>query len=315
MRFLRSISFILCVLSATAARGIPAVAGTDAKDAMPAPAVSEAKERNRRAELLSIHKDLTDIYAFIAREDISELERSRRLAPIAARYEDLLSRFPDDAETLVLYAKFLRDGGDDAGAREHFEKVRKIRPDWAVAYQQLAAISAERGDGAGAFPQMKKAVEIEPGTLAYQLQFGELIATFRADLLENKIFETRRELDRAMQDAFRAARALAPNSLDIAVRYAESFYDVETPDWRAALGAWEHVQKINENAARVGTNLAAETLMRETIALHKARVFAELGEFARAEQILCGISDERLNRSRDRIRKIISEKRKLTDKN
>lgn len=271
-------------------------------------AVEDAKGRLRRAELLSISQDLRGIYADLAKSDIPDLERSRRLAPIAARYENLLQRFPDDAETLVLYAKFLRDGGDDDGAREYFEKALKLEPSWAVVYQQLAAIAAERGDAEKAFPLMQKAVELEPGQLVYQLQLGELITALRDKLLEVKIFETRAEADCAMQNAFRAARALSPQSADVAIRYAESFYDVEKADWRSALEAWNIVQKMIAVSEAFGTNSAAKNFMRESVNLHRARVYAELGELGHAEAMLRDIADERLVYSRERLRKMIFEK-------
>lgn len=278
---------------------------------VPEDAIEDARERNRRAELLAIESELRAIYAEFGRTEIPDLERSRRLAPIAARYENLLLRFPDDAETLVLYAKFLRDGGDDEGAREYFERVRKIEPGWAVVYQQLAAIAGEQGDIAAAFPLMKKVLELEPGQAVYHAQFGELIAAFRDELLEAKIFETRSELDCAMQNAFRAARALLPQSLPAAMRYAESFYDAEAPDWRAALEAWDAAKKIFEASDTHGTFSDNQRLMREGLELHRARAFAELGKLDTAEQMLQAVTDSRLLYSRESVRRIIFEKRKL----
>ncbi len=274
-------------------------------------ALEDARERHRRAELLAIGKELREIYAEFEHSEIPDLERSRRLAPIAARYENMLLQFPEDAETLVLYAKFLRDGGDDAGARELFEKALKIEPGWAVIYQQLAAIAAEQGDAVKALPLMRKAVEAEPGQAVYQVQLGELIAAFREKLLAGKVFETREELDFAMQNAFRAARSLMPRSLPAAMRYAESFYDVENPDWRAALDAWNVAEKIFEVFVKEGTNPAEQILMLESLELHRARACAELGRFDEAEKILGSVADERLIYSRENIRKIIFEKRKL----
>lgn len=304
MRFLSLLSF--GVASLFSVPGF-AFAGTAEKSSA-AEAVAEAKERHRRAELLAIAEELRGIYADFGKSDIPDLERSRRLAPIAARYENLLQRFPDDPEALVLYAKFLRDGGDDDGAREYFEKAQKIEPSWAVVYQQLAAIAAERGEVQSAFPLMQKAVELDPGQAVYQLQLGELLATFREELLEGKFFDTREALDRAMQNAFRAARALAPKSADVAMRYAESFYDVEKADWRAAAEAWSAVRKIVSEFPRVGMESDAEVLMKESLDLHQARVCVELGELDRAENLLRGVTDERLISSRERLRKMIFEK-------
>lgn len=280
-------------------------------DAVLISAAESARERLRRAELLEITEALREIYAELQKTNVPDLERSRRLAPIAARYENLIQQFPNDAEALVLYAKFLRDGGDDAGAREYFEKVQKLKPDWAVVYQQLAAIAAEEGDVSRALPLMQKALALEPGTIVYQLQYGELLTMFREKLLKLKIFETPERLDRTMQNAFRAARALAPQSPNTAIRYAESFYDVVAPDWSAALDAWNMARKNLMSSPDFGTNPAVSQFMRETIDLHRARAYAELGNYAAAEEIIRSVKDERLAHSRKRIRQMIFEKRNL----
>lgn len=272
-------------------------------------AVADAKERFRRAELLSISEELRGIYADFEKNEVPDLERSRRMAPIAARYENLLAQFPNDAETLVLYAKFLRDGGDDDGARECFEKAQKIEPGWAVVYQQLAAIAAEQGDAAKAFPLMKKAVELESGQAVYHLQLGSLIRVFADVLTEHKLFETREEADRAMQNAFRAAYAIDPTP-ETAWLYAESFSHVENPDWRAALEAWNAVEKIICKFSRNGTDSAAIIFMKQKIDLRRACVYCELGKFGEAEAVLGKIEDGQLASECEQVRKLISEKRK-----
>ena len=55
--------------------------------------LKEAQERSRREALLAIERDLRAIYASLAEPGIPDLERSRRLAPIAARYENHLKRY------------------------------------------------------------------------------------------------------------------------------------------------------------------------------------------------------------------------------
>lgn len=272
-------------------------------------ALEAARERNRVAELSSIESDRRKIYDEIAAQRLSGLESSRRLAPLASRFQNFLERFPDDASAHVLYAKFLRDGGENAEAEIHFKKALALQADWAVIYQQLAAIAAERGDVAGALFQMQKAVELEPGTAVYQMQLGELLVAFREQALVQKIFSDAAALDAVAQNAFRAARAIEPDRVEIALRYAESFYDVASPDWNSAFEAWNYAERIVEKSQRFGTNSAEKKFMRESIALHRARVFAELGKYAEAEAILRESSDLRLQRSREIVQKIISEKR------
>ena len=41
-----------------------------------------------------------------------------------------------------------------------------------------------------------------------------------------------------MHEAFRTAAELAPDRIEFTYRYAESFYDLEKPDWDGAFKAW-----------------------------------------------------------------------------
>jgi hypothetical protein len=45
-----------------------------------------------------------------------------------------------------------------------------------------------------------------------------------------------------MHEAFRKAAELAPDRLEFTYRYAESFYDLTTPDWDGALKAWNTLE-------------------------------------------------------------------------
>jgi hypothetical protein len=64
-----------------------------------------------------------------------------------------------------------------------------------------------------------------------------------------------------MQEAFRRAAELAPDRIEFTYRYAESFYDIQDPDWAAALKAWEGLE------AR-----AQSDIERQTMRLHEANV-------------------------------------------
>ncbi len=305
----------LAAAAALAAALFPATEAATRPDAgtpdATAEAVRAAERKTRDAELLEIVRAQRETLAEIRDAKLSDLERSRRLAAVASRYENFLARFPDDARALVLCAKFLRDGGEDDAARERLEKAEKLRPDWAVVRQQLGAIAAERGDFAEAARRLREAVELEPGTAEYQTQLGEILRVFRAELLAAGVFADAGTLDAAMQNAFRAARALRPGALDEAVRYAESFYDVAEPDFAAALDAWTLAKNLAAAAPELGAaDSDARKFVAETLELHRARAFAELGRFAEAEKILRAGADPRLERSRGRVREILSEKTK-----
>jgi hypothetical protein len=57
-------------------------------------------------------------------------------------------------------------------------------------------------------------------------------------------------IDHSMLEAFRTASELAPDRIEFTYRYAESFYDMQDPDWSAALKAWEGLEA---NASRTSS--------------------------------------------------------------
>ena len=265
--------------------------------------------RERTALLDGLREVISRRDAFFAEaETLSENERSRRAADIAERFDLLESRFPNAVPVLYFYAEFLRDGGELARAEKLLSRAETLEPDFAPARFLSGEIFAERGEPEKAFPHYAFAVRAAPENLEYHLAFGEFLTDSRDALLAEKIFRSRAELDAAAQDEFRAACALAPRDLDVRVRYAESFYDVESPDWNAALAAWNVAARLLDERVPAAEKNSA---LRTAIAIHRARANAELGHFAEAEKILN--KAERvpaLERSRETVLKIIEEGKK-----
>ena len=77
-----------------------------------------------------------------------------------------------------------------------------------------------------------------------------------------------------MHEAFRQAAELAPDRIEFTYRYAESFYDLENPDWDAALKVWNKLEAQAES-----------DLERQTMRLHIANVLLKQGkaDLARAQ--------------------------------
>ncbi len=265
--------------------------------------------RERTALLDGLREVISRRDAFFAEaETLSENERSRRAADIAERFDLLESRFPNAVPVLYFYAEFLRDGGELARAEKLLSRAETLEPEFAPVRFLSGEIFAERGEPGKAFPHYAFAVRTAPENLEYHLAFGEFLTDSRDALLAEKIFRSRAELDAAAQDEFRAACALAPRDLDVRVRYAESFYDVESPDWNAALAAWNVAARLLDERVPAAEK---KSELRAAIAIHRARANAELGHFAEAEKILN--EAERvpaLERSRETVLKIIEEGKK-----
>lgn len=300
LRFLFPPAFFVCAVLGAAPS---VVASADAEKS----AVSELVAERERAALID---GLRDVIArrdafFAESETLAENERSRRAADIAERFESLVERFPDSVPALWLFAEFLRDGGELSRAEKLLLRAEELAPDFVPARFLLGEIFAERGEPEKAFPRFEFAVRAAPENLEYHLAFGEFLTDSRAELLAEKIFPSRRELDAAAQDEFRAACAVAPRDLDVCVRYAESFYDAETPDWSTALAAWNAVSGLLD-----GNAVSAAPFLPTAVALHRARAFAELGRLGEAEKILNAAERvPALERSREAVFEIIEKKK------
>lgn len=222
---------------------------------------------------------------------ISNADLSRQLSDLASDYADLLRQNPDNVVLLLHYAKFLRAVGEDKRALEEFERVIALDPTVAVAYQQSAGILAEDGKYQKAWQSFQTCLKQAPDVAVYQYQFGEFVQIYRDLLVEDGILQAP-EADKVMQGAFARAAMLDPNSQAMAWRYAQSFYDVAHPDWKAALAAWDKVAK-----------LTPDPIQAPVLRMHRARCLLETGDKAAALALLDKPVPAALEKTRDELRK------------
>lgn len=235
-------------------------------------------------------------------ETLSENERLRRAADVAERFDAFLSRFPESVPARYFYAEFLRDGGENARAEKLLSEAEKIEPTFAPVQFLFAEILASRGAVEEALPRFFAAVSADPGNARARGVFGEFLLEKRERLLEKKCFASRAEIDAKMQSEFLAACAADAENFGAFWRFAESFYDVENPNWERALAAWERVER------KIPAEKRAELL--PAVALHRARALAELGRFDEADAILretAGVPA--LERSRRKVFEILTERK------
>jgi homoaconitase/3-isopropylmalate dehydratase large subunit len=106
-----------------------------------------------------------------------------------------------------------------------------------------------------------------------------------------KMSEWKRDaLDNAMHEAFRRAAELAPDQIAFAYRYAESFYDLEKPDWEGALKAWAALE-----------NKATSAFDRETMRLHAANIYIKMGKPDQAKVLLATVQEEKLQGQKQKL--------------
>src|ERR1051325_3547719 len=148
----------------------------------------------------------------------------------------------------------------------------------------MAPCLAEDGKPLQAAPYFLAAIKLEPNEPLYHYQLGTLLAEARDDFLKSNTGErTRDSLDPAMHQAFKRAAELAPDRFEFSYRYAESFYDLEKPDWDGALKAWSALEEK-----------APTAIERQTMRLHAANVCLKMGKPDHARALLETVNEPAL---------------------
>jgi hypothetical protein len=93
-----------------------------------------------------------------------------------------------------------------------------------------------------------------------------------------------------MHHAFQRATELAPDRFEFAYRYAESFYDLDTPDWDGALKAWADLEEKAPTAVE-----------RQTMRLHAANILMKSGRPEHASALLATIDDPALQEQKQKL--------------
>ena len=222
-------------------------------------------------------------------EDNDESEKQRLFMQVAQDYENYITRNPDYTLGYIFYGKFLRRLDARKKANQVFMKANNIDPNIALLKQQIGNYLAEEGAFEFALPYFLSAIELSPETALYHFQLGEILYTFKGAYIADKVF-TIKTLEKQMLSAFKRAAELEPANRDFQYRYAESFYDIDSPDWKLALGLWGDLEDSATEQAQV-----------DIIRLHQARVFIEMGDDRSARALLNAVDRPVLEQSRRKL--------------
>jgi tetratricopeptide (TPR) repeat protein len=233
-----------------------------------------------------IYRQLETNPDFYTAEDLEH-----KLGEIILAYSNYLSENPDDVSALILYGKLLRQLGENERAFKAFLKADALDPDIAVVKQQIGNHLVETGNGKAALTFYLNAVELEPEVPEYNYALGEILHVFRDEFTRDQLF-TRDSLDREMLKAFQATARLNPENFDVQMRLGEAYYDLATPDWKAALLHWEKLRKTTPDY---------NELRGQILDLHRARVLAKLGRKEEASELARGITQPGLQTSKEQI--------------
>lgn len=276
MKLFLCLALMLCGVSAANLRA--------EEKPVPAPAAEALKVLvDRQRDLLAKAAEKTDVL---------EMEDLRgQFQELVFDYDAYLRKYPDVAAGYVSYALLLNQPvlGERKRAAVLLLRANKLDPNLPLVKNQLGNFLAEDGKPLDALNYYLAAVKLAPKEPLYHYQVGALLTEAREDFLKSGAW-TRATLDEAMQDAFEQASTLAPDSAAYAYRYGESFYDLERPEWSAALAFW-----------RAFEDKVSAPVEKETIRLHQANVLIQQEKFVEARDVLATIGEHALQAQKQKL--------------
>jgi len=220
----------------------------------------------------------------LANPNVTAKERLR----VEQTYYQLVTDNPQSAPAHNALAAFLWKIGEAETAVEHWRTAQRLDPKNGEAANSLGGAYLRIGRVREAAEQFLLAVGSESDNPDYHLDLGNVEFIFRSDLTAAWKIDSAELLRRALFQ-FREASRLAPNDLEYARAYAETFYGMPNPDWNEAQNAWQHYLELSTN--------------RNFAYLQLARVSLKQNKKAEALSFLDKISDASFSEVKEKLRK------------
>lgn len=224
-----------------------------------------------------------------ARGTLDEREFRSKVEQLAHEYESLLQDNPDLAAGYAAYGYLLWKVGMRKEAAAILLRANQLDPNIALVKNELGNYLAEEGSPLDAVNYFLAAIKLEPNEPLYHYQLATLLYEARDDFLKSGYW-TRAALDHAMHEGFKRAAELAPDRIEFTYRYAESFYDLETPDWEGAFKAWSQLEARSQS-----------DLDRQTMRLHEANVRFKEGKPEQAHALLATVTAPELQGQKQKL--------------
>jgi tetratricopeptide (TPR) repeat protein len=212
-----------------------------------------------------------------------------QLQDLCHSYDRFLADNPNHAEAYAAYGYLLRKVDMRKQAAAMLLKANQLDSDLPLVKNQLGNLLAEDGRPLDALPYFMAAVKLVPKEPLYHYQVGTLLHEARDDFLKSGEW-TRTALDRAVHGAFKSAAELAPDRFEFGYRYAESFYDLEEPQWDEALKVWAALEEKAETP-----------IERQTLRLHAANILLKQGHADRAKLLLDTVTEPELQGQKQKL--------------
>jgi tetratricopeptide (TPR) repeat protein len=239
-----------------------------------------------------------EVFATAAKqgEKMDEGSVRTQLQGIVHEYELLLRDNPTFAAGYAAYGYLLSKVDMRKEAAAMLLKANQLDPDIPLVKNQLGNFMAEDGKPLQAAPYFLAAIKLEPNEPLYHYQLASLLSEARDAFLKSGEW-SRPALDGAMLEGFRRAHELAPDRFEFAYRHAESFYDLEKPDWEQALKLWSALEEK-----------ATTPIERQTMRLHAANILIKLDRRDHARALLATVEVPELQGQKQRLAPLLEPK-------
>ena len=215
------------------------------------------------------------------------IKKAPAYAPAYAAYGMLLNKVSMRRQSTVLFLKANQIFGE--AAKEGGATTPAFVRTWALVKNQLGNYLAEEGKPLEAVNYFLAAIDLTPHEPLYHYQLGRLLSEARDDFIKSGQWE-RLGLNKSRHGAFRRAAELAPDRIEFTYRYAESFYELDPPDWEGALAVWARLEEQAPTAVE-----------RETMRLHAANVLIKQQRFDHARSLLALVTEEALQKQKEKL--------------
>ncbi len=242
-----------------------------------------------RLKDIAEHQKILFADAVAQGKQLDEASFKTQAEQLTREYDSLLRDNPDFAAGYASYGYMLWKIGVRKRAVEILLRANQLDPNIPLVKNELGNYLAEEGKPIEALNYFLSAIDLEPTEPLYHYQLGRLLCEARDDFLKSGEW-SRAAIDHSMHEAFRKAAELAPDRIEFTYRYAESFYDMQEPDWPGALRAWEGLEAK-----------AQSEVERQTMRLHEVNVLLDMGKKDDALKVLDTVKDPALAQQRQKL--------------
>ena len=220
----------------------------------------------------------------------------QRFAEVKKTYNSFLQKNPKHARARLAYGSFLNDIHEEDEAVTQWEKSREIDPTNPAAWNNLANHYGHKGPILKAFDYYDKAIELNSKEPVYLQNLATTVYLFRDDAMGHYHITEEQVFAKAL-DLYRQALKLDPKNFPLATDLAQSYYGIKPLRTMEAIEAWEYA-----------ANVANDSIEREGVYLHMARVELNSGLFDAARRHIDAVTNQMYDVLKSRLARNLKEK-------